>query len=77
MWEWQLADSEVSGVQQQGNLTRVQLSAVTARPLQLPAGSLVPEWGYALGVVLHLEQTQIQQCDPQSWDVLPRDAWGR
>lgn len=69
MWQWQLADSELAEVQQQGERVCLHLSAVTARALGAPSS-----WGYALGVALDLEQANVQQYDTHA---LGRIAEGR
>lgn len=63
MWEWKLADSEVSEVLQPANRLTLRLSAVTARALGMPPDDVPSEWGYAQGVILDLHQPQVQQCD--------------
>jgi len=63
MWEWKLADSEVTEVQQQADRLTLRLSAVTARALGMLPDEVLTEWGYAQGVILDLHQPQVLQCD--------------
>jgi len=63
MWEWQLSDSELAEVQQHGDQVTLHLSAATAHALAAQAGAAPSDWGYALGVLLQLEQVQLQHCD--------------
>lgn len=74
MWEWQLTDSEVANVRHGVDGVSVHFSAASARALAAHAGSPPSVWGYALGVVLELEQTHVQQCDPHA---MGRVAEGR
>lgn len=66
MWEWQLSDSELATVQQQGARIRLHLPAASARALGQPAGAPPSDWGYALGVVLDLAEPRVQQWDPHA-----------
>jgi hypothetical protein len=74
MWEWQLTDSEVANVRHGGDRVSVHFSAASARTLAAHAGSPPSVWGYALGVVLELDQTHVQHCDPHA---MGRVAEGR
>jgi hypothetical protein len=74
MWEWQLTDSEVASVRQGGDGVSVHFSAASARALAAHAGSPPSVWGYALGVLLELEQAHVQHCDPHA---MGRVAEGR
>jgi hypothetical protein len=66
MWEWQLSDSELATVQQQGAQMTLHLPAASARALGHPAGAPPSDWGYALGVALDLTQARVQHWDPHA-----------
>ena len=76
MWEWQLTDSEVASVRQEAGGVRVHVSAASARTLGADVGRPPSDWGYALGVVLELEQAHVKHCDAHAMGRIAEGSLG-